>query len=332
MDNTLQAPAPGSAAAGGGCDIERITELAGWLGTEGYRFISVTPATHARVLGRPAPAHRSLYDIFGWSRSFRAGELPARILALLREGGALETLDAGLYRSRLRFSTLDGQIFVHSAYPTLADDAVFFGPDTYRFARFIRQSLGQDRRPIRRMVDIGCGSGAGGLVAIRDRSAVAAELVLADLSGAALQCAAISARSNGATPVRLVQSDVLRAVDGDFDLIISNPPYLSDPAGRLYRDGGGRYGAELSLRILRESLPRLRAGGRLLLYTGAACVNGVDVFRQAVEPLLRRSGVRYEYEEIDVDVFGEELELPPYREVERIAAIGLIAYAIEERT
>jgi hypothetical protein len=33
------------------------------------------------------------------------------------------------------------------------------------------------------------------------------------------------------------------------------------------------------------------------------------------------------YEEIDPDVFGEELEEEPYRNVERIAAVGAVIHA-----
>ncbi len=43
--------------------------------------------------------------------------------------------------------------------PTAERDAVFFGPDTYRFAIFLRHHVQQAARA----VDIGCGSGAGGL-------------------------------------------------------------------------------------------------------------------------------------------------------------------------
>jgi hypothetical protein len=61
----------------------------------------------------------------------------------------------------------------------------------------------------------------------------------------------------------------------------------------------------------------------LLLYTGTAVVEGEDLLRQRLAPLLQ--GVRYEYFELDPDVFGEELENPPYTAVDRIAVVGLDA-------
>jgi 23S rRNA G2069 N7-methylase RlmK/C1962 C5-methylase RlmI len=118
-----------------------------------------------------------------------------------------------------------------------------------------------------------------------------------------------------------VESDVLARARGEFDLIVANPPYMRDAEARLYRDGGGRFGEALSVRILREALARLSATGTLLLYTGAPIVEGRDVFLSAIEPHLE--GCAFSYEELDPDVFGEELERPGYEAVERIAAIGL---------
>src|SRR5438105_7016775 len=84
----------------------------------------------------------------------------------MADAGVLEVAGP-LFRSNVRFSTLGDQLFVHSGFPTEQADAVFFGPDTYRFARFIRHSLGSMKRPgnLRRLriLDIGAGSGAGGI-------------------------------------------------------------------------------------------------------------------------------------------------------------------------
>jgi hypothetical protein len=98
---------------------------------------------------------------------------------------------------------------------------------------------------------------------------------------------------------------------------------MRDAGGRLYRDGGGDFGEQLSVRIVREALPRLAAGGTLVVYTGAAIVDGRDRFLDSVLPDLRARSLQYAYEELDPDVFGEELEQPHYAGVDRIAAVGL---------
>ena len=106
--------------------------------TKGTSSLPPSPATHARVNGRAENKRaRSLADVFGWSRPFVAELLPVRTLERLETAGALRRC-GDLYVSDVRFSTLHGRLYAHSAYPTLAADSVFFGPDTYRFAAFIR--------------------------------------------------------------------------------------------------------------------------------------------------------------------------------------------------
>ncbi len=294
---------------------EALLELGRALSAAGYHFVTPTPETHRRVYERRTIA-RDLRDVFGWSRPFSPSVMPTRWLDLLDAAGALQSYGT-LLRSKVRFSTLQRGLYVHSAYPTDAVDSVFFGPDTYRFCAFLARTAPRAER----VVDIGCGSGAGGIVAAR--ASGARELVLGDVNPRALRFAAVSAQL-AQRPVLLAESDVLAGVAGAFDLIVANPPYMRDPTQRVYRDGGGAHGEALSVRIVREALQRLTQGGTLLLYTGAAVVEGEDVFLRALRPLLE--GWSFSYEELDADVFGDELERPGYEHVDRIAAIGLAVW------
>jgi hypothetical protein len=79
------------------------------------------------------------------------------------------------------------------------------------------------------------------------------------------------------------------------------------------------------MRIAVQALSRLAPGGQLLLYTGVAMVEGADPFIEDMAPLLAASGCEWTYDEIDPDVFGEEIERPVYAHIDRIAAVGLIA-------
>ena len=285
----------------------------------GYRFTTGTPATHARVNARPGnEVARSLLDVFGWSRPFPPGLLPPETLSAMRAGGVLAE-DGALFRSRVRVSTLHGQNFLHSAYPTSDADAVFFGPDTYRFTDAIAAFL--PGRTVRRAVDIGCGAGPGGLVVAR--ACPDATVFMADINPAALRLARVNAAFAGCDGAVAVESNLLSAVDGDFDLVVANPPYMVDKAERAYRHGGGPLGAGLSLAILDASLPRLAPGGTLLLYTGAAVVNGDDPFQSEAAGRLRGANVTWSYREVDPDVFGEELETDTYARADRIAAVVL---------
>lgn len=302
-----------------------LVALGRQLQARGYRFTTVTPATHTRVNARPENTVAStLEDIFGWSRPFSPDVLPDEIAATLRASEAIVG-HGNLCRSAFRFSTLDKQLFVHSAFPTDDPDAVFFGPDTYRFANALRTTFrdGVDDAAVT-IVDIGCGSGAGGLYLRSLLPAATVRLVLGDINPAALRCAQINAVLNRCE-ASVLKSDVMDGVVGDADIVIANPPYMIDTAERLYRHGGAALGIDLALRIVDEAVPRLTPGGRLLLYTGAPVVDGVDKFREAARPRLDDRA--FTYEEIDPDVFGEELDEPSYAQVDRIAAVVLIVTA-----
>jgi methylase of polypeptide subunit release factors len=303
---------------------QALVDLGRDLKRRGYRFMTVTPTTHARVNARRVDGPASLTDIFGWSRPFAGADLPESAHMRLADAGELETAGPK-FRSRVRFSTLGDQLFVHSAFPTGQSDAVFFGPDTYRFARLLRHSIGTWKRQggAFRIIDVGAGSGAGGIHAASHPSLVPASVTLGDVNPRALRFCRINAALNGIPGVQVIASDLFAEAEGCFDLIISNPPYLVDPLARLYRHGGGEFGFDLSLQIVEEGLQRLAPGGRLVLYTGSAIVDGIDLFHEIVCSRLAGRGVRFEYEEIDPDVFGEELEQPPYDRADRIAVIGL---------
>lgn len=287
-----------------------------------YRFITVTPDTHALVNARrPGALARSLRDVFGWNRPFHAEALSPKLRELLEAAEGLERLEDGTCRATLRVSSVGHLLFVHSAFPTAQPDAVFFGPDSYRFVRALRH-LGATAT---RAVDVGCGSGVGGIV-LAHFGSLASPVVLADINPRALAWAKVNAEA-AQVPAEILTSDVLSGVEGRIDLVVSNPPYLIDPGARAYRHGGGAHGEALSARIVRESLARLDrdGGGSLLLYTGVAILEGQDPFLASIREDLQQSGAQFSYEELDPDIFASELSEPAYGGAERIAAVLLHA-------
>lgn len=300
---------------------EPLAALLQALDHEGYAFTTVTPATHGRVLARRrGAAAADLRDIFGWSLPFARETLPGDLFDLLKEGGALEET-SGMCRSRVRVSSLSGRLFLHSAYPTDAANSVFFGPDTYRFARFVEAGAENLAMP-RHLVDLGAGAGPG---AISAAGLLEPEkITMVDINPQALGLACANAMAAG-LEVETVEGD-LDAVEGEIDLIIANPPFIADAKGRDYRDGGDMLGAGLSLEWARQSLHRLAPGGTMLLYTGSPIVTGEDRLLGALAELAEGADASLRYEEIDPDIFGEELDQPAYAEAgaERIAAVGAV--------
>jgi SAM-dependent methyltransferase len=291
------------------------------LRDRGYAFVTPTPETHGRVLARlPRPGRPTLRDVFGWSRDFAAEDLEPELLGLLKSASALESGEAGRLRSGVRVSSLGDLLLLHSAYPTHEVDSVFFGPDSYRFADLVRREL--SGVSVGRLADIGAGAGAGALAAAT--CAQVGEVVMTDINPKALRLARVNAAFAG-VKAQFVETDSLDGVEGGFDVVLANPPYIIDPDERAYRHGGDLHGGRLSVEMAEDAVGALAPGGRLLLYTGAAIVEGRNPVCEELEKLCADRGCTFTCRELDPDVFGEELSRPEYAEVERIAVIAAVA-------
>jgi methylase of polypeptide subunit release factors len=294
---------------------EPLAELLRYLKAADYQFSTVTPATHARVLARPQNGPVSLRDIFGWNRHFGRSDISSNALDLLRAADALEEAD-GMLRSKVRVATLGEDLLLHSAFPTDDVNAVFFGPDTYRFARFVREQL--PRGGVRRwLVDMGAGSGAGAIASAKSRGNDRVTMV--DLNALALKLAAINVEVAGIQAETLVSDTIPEGAE----LVIANPPYMVDPAGRTYRHGGNLLGGAVALDWVKQALQRLAPRGMMLLYTGVAYANGEAPLLGQLALACSRAEASMTVQEIDPDVFGDELSQPSYARVERIAAVGV---------
>ena len=80
--------------------------------------------------------------------------------------------------------------------------------------------------PQDKVLDLGTGSGAIGLTLAAEWPRV--DVMCTDISDEALDVARLNMKSFGvADGVRLLRSDWFEAVEGRFDLIVSNPPYIA---------------------------------------------------------------------------------------------------------
>lgn len=289
------------------------------LDAQRYDFVTPTPSVCRRAAERGLSREAPLRAIFGWSQDFARLDLDPALFALL-EAADILTAEGDRYRSRVRVSRLAGSLFLHSAFPANSPDAVFLGPDSYRFARFIAQATTGDT--IASIAEVGCGAGVGGLVATRLHPH--AGLEMGDVNNAALELAAVNVAYAGMV-ANTRRSDGMAGLEGPYDLIVANPPYVAGTSGRTYKDGGDMHGARLALDWAGQASERLTPGGKFVLYTGSAILDGgVDAFRVALEGLLAGKPYDLTYEELDPDIFGGELRREAYADVERIAAVGAV--------
>lgn len=151
-------------------------------------------------------------------------------------------------------------------------------PETEELVGLVLERLPDDR-PVR-LLDLGTGTGAIALSLAKERAD--ATVVAADFSADALALARENAAKCGLeSRVTFVRSDWMSAVDGQFDAVIANPPYLTpeevataepevkdhEPVSALVAPDAGLADLE---KILRQARTRLGVGGFVALETGIA--------------------------------------------------------------
>ncbi|MCL5778540.1 peptide chain release factor N(5)-glutamine methyltransferase [Limibaculum sp. FT325] len=145
--------------------------------------------------------------------------------------------------------------------------------------------------PAARVLDLGTGSGCIIVTLLAEWPGAAG--VGVDLSAAALEVARANAHMHGVEGrLRLLRSDWFGAVEGTFELIVSNPPYIAEdemaglaPEVALHEprialtpggDGLGAYRA-----IAAGATVHLAPGGRLIVETGVAQAERVGAIFEA---------------------------------------------------
>jgi len=135
-----------------------------------------------------------------------------------------------------------------------------------------------DPEGIRTILEIGTGSGC---IAIACALAFPDAVVTAtDISPGALEVAAGNVERHGVgRRVNMVETDVAEGVEGPFDLIVSNPPYVREeemgelPAEYIHEPSlglvSGADGLDSARRILQDASRLLCADGVLVLEVGA---------------------------------------------------------------
>ncbi|PYJ95340.1 MAG: peptide chain release factor N(5)-glutamine methyltransferase [Verrucomicrobia bacterium] len=147
-------------------------------------------------------------------------------------------------------------------------------PETEELVDFLKSEI---RNPKSEILDVGTGSG---VIALSFAAKFPeAEIYAVDISEDALELARENAARLGLSDrVRFSRSNLLQDVDGTFDLIVANLPYIAtqdrhtlsrevlhDPHVALF---GGAYGEEFVRELIAQAPARLHPGGTLALEIG----------------------------------------------------------------
>ncbi len=177
---------------------------------------------------------------------------------------------------------------------TVTPDVLIPRPETETLVEIALAWLARHPAPKAiRAVDVGAGSGCIAVALAAHRPGL--HICAGDLSRAALHVARVNAeRHQVAARVSFVQSDLLSAIAGPLDLIISNPPYVAAEAWAdlpisVQREPrlallSGAEGLDAIRRLLDQAARRLAPGGLLLIEIGERQANAARTYAQAAFP------------------------------------------------
>ena len=163
-----------------------------------------------------------------------------------------------------------------AGYPFTVDERVLIPRSP--LAELIGQGFASVvKRPPARILDLCTGSGCIGIATALTLPEALVEL--ADISDAALDLANVNLQRHGLQArVKAIKSDLFAALEGPYDLILSNPPYVSQaeidelPAEYAHEPILGLFSEEeglaIPLQILREAADYLSADGVLIMEVG----------------------------------------------------------------
>ena len=159
------------------------------------------------------------------------------------------------------------------------------------------------------VLDIGTGSGA---IAITIQKETGANVMAVDVSDGALEIAKHNANKLEAD-VEFVKSNLFENVKGQFDFIVSNPPYIESSVIETLDDevklnepilalDGGEDGLDFYRKIVEQSPKYLNKGGKLYFEIG---YNQADALKQLMKDKFKNVCVYKDYGNNDRVVVGE---------------------------
>jgi release factor glutamine methyltransferase len=189
-------------------------------------------------------------------------------------------------------------------------------PETELLVEAVIESVIKDERIS--ILDIG--SGSGNIAVALAKNLPSSKIVGLDISEKAVETSIKNAKLNGVeNQVMFVQKNILNGIDvqrNEFDVVVSNPPYVSindfenlDPELRLYEpkialtDEGDGLSFYRKISVLSRSL--LKINGKIFFEIGAGQSKEVESF--LIENNFANIVIKKDYSDIERIIIGEKI-------------------------
>jgi methylase of polypeptide subunit release factors len=199
-----------------------------------------------------------------------------RPLQLADLSGLLAIDRDGKIGAHLRLSPYAGFVFAHDANGPLAP-----APDYVMGIGNASRTLAglTVRKPVESALDVGAGCGVQAVLAAQHARHVSA----VELNPRAVHLGLLNARLNGVHNIESLEGSLFEPVAGkQFDLVVSNPPYVISPDSTYVFRDSGRPGDTMSRIVVAQAARVLREGG----FAHVLCNWGHRVSQSWWEPLV----------------------------------------------
>ena len=251
------------------------------------------PGLYRRLQRIRHPLIEELLGFFGLGEAQHQNEVTRLLNQLdqaptygqLIELGIVRQNPDGRVECRLRFIPHGHLILVSDRHDRSISDFTYVGRDSLKLADLLSQSL--NGRAFRSGLDICCGCGIQALTIARSAQTV----IGVDINPRSVVFSEQNASLNGyQDQLRFIQGDLTEPLEGPFDVVVANPPFVFMPTEMAVtnRDGfGGDWGLEFVRRIIADLDRLLAPDGEAYLLSASPVVEGQSLLEQLIDHELQ---------------------------------------------
>lgn len=190
-------------------------------------------------------------------------------------------------------------------------------PETEMLVETVVELLSDPRSTIHdtRILDLGTGSGC--IAIALTKKLIDCKMIASDLSAEALAVAVQNAEKHGvAGRIEFVKSDLFEDIRGVFDIIVSNPPYVSrTDFSNLQKEvlkepmmafDGGQDGLDFYRRIMKGAAGHMKEGGFIVMEMGFGQRKGIVGLFEKVKG-FKVVSEKKDYNEIERVIVAEKI-------------------------